>query len=218
MSFSIADDYAAMGDDLVPFILPDDVYQLLITKAETGTTGTQKPKINLTFEVAEGPHMGRSFASHIIWSTGGNPIAARISASSFAVCGAPRAWIRAARPSNEEIAGAMVGNVIEAKVGFSDFGGMPKNEIKNFNKTVSLNNPAAVAAAAYVQANGVPGGVTLGQQLPQAVPGGVTLGQALLAEAQAQQPPFQPQAQPQPQQFAAAAQPTTGLPGGWPTV
>lgn len=238
MSFSIADDYAALGEDLLPFVLPDGPYVLRVIKAESGLTGNQKPKIVLTFEVAEGAHMGRTFTTQVIWSSGGNPVAARISASSFTVLGAPYAWIRGARPSDDEIAEAMVGNVIQAKVKSSEFGGMIRNEIGNYTKTVSLNNPKAIAAQAFA-AQAVAGagvgaaGVTLP---PNVVAAGVTLGQAPQAQAPAQAPAAQqvdpwanPQAAAAAAQAAQAAQSAmiaqhpaagqaVGLPGGWPSA
>ena len=141
--YNLAADYAALGDDLMPGILPDGNYVGVVKRAVPGQTQNGKGKIVVTLEVIEGPQAGREATEQLTWSPE-SEVARRIFSTALAIMGAPPEWVLEAQASFTDVAERITGAVVEFNAKEDEWNGQPRNRI-NFRKAVSIA-PQPVAA------------------------------------------------------------------------
>ena len=128
---------AANDSDFAP--IPQSDYDVKISATEATTSSTDKPMWKITCDVISGPHAGRKlFTQQTL--TKDNPNALNIFFRQMAAAGLTSEFFKT-RPTNQQIADALLGRQFRAKVIVKDYQGMPKNEIKQWNP------PSAAAAA-----------------------------------------------------------------------
>lgn len=159
--FSLADEYDAFGDDLVPALLPDGDYELVVVKAPAETAGTGKPCLKVSFRVLTGPMYpatpgkppkstkDKSVTEQLTWSPS-KEIAAQIFAQNLDKLGASQAWIKKVRPSMADIGMVTVGTVVKAKITQDEAWNRNRVSIRS---TVKLG-PAAQAAKLLLTGGG----------------------------------------------------------------
>jgi len=128
---------AANDSDFAP--IPQSDYDVKISATEATTSSTDKPMWKITCDVLNGPHAGRKlFTQQTL--TKDNPNALNIFFRQMAAAGLTSEFFKT-RPTNQQIADALLGRQFRAKVIVKDYQGMPKNEIKQWNP------PSAAASA-----------------------------------------------------------------------
>jgi len=157
MGFNLADDYDALGEELLPKVIDPGTYTVEITKATAAQTGTGKQAIKLVLKVIEGPEVGTTIPDQMTWSPE-SPVAARIFSQSLAICGAEPGWIKNSRPSMEEIAARMVGSVVSIRTTIRQFNGQDQANV-NYSRTISTMAQAPAEAPPTL-------GVALGATAP----------------------------------------------------
>lgn len=185
--WSLADDYAAFGDDLVPPMLPEGDYELLVLRGSPGKTSTNKPSLTWTFRITAGPMyptevgkppkttVGREVSEMMTWSPG-NATAARIFAEQLGKLGASQKWIMDTHATFEQIALRCIGTKIKAKIKVDEE--WNRNRV-SLGRTVSFG-PAAqggAAGAATAAAGGTP--ATAAAQVPVSASVGAADAEAL---------------------------------------
>jgi hypothetical protein len=128
---------AAGDSDFAP--IPQGDYDVKIISSEATKSSTDKPMWKLTCEVESGPHQNRR-----IWTqqtlTVENPNALNVFFRQMAAAGLTGDFFKT-KPSNQQIADALLGRRFRARVAIRAYMGQDRNEIKNWA-------PAAGAAGA----------------------------------------------------------------------
>lgn len=196
---SIADDYDALGDDLIPHVMAEGRgYVGFIKKAQAGQSKSGKRKIFFVVQATEGPEAGYEAADNWYWSPE-SPKAAQIMAQNLSRVGATPEWIKTERPSWEAIAERIEGVPVQFDITYDgEFNGAPNVRVA-IRKALGPRQGAAEAAGAFDLGGQAPAAQAAPQQAPQA------------QQAQ-QQAPADPWAVNQP----PAAQQAQA--GGWPSL
>ncbi len=138
---------AANDSDFAP--IPQSDYDVKISATEATTSSTDKPMWKITCDVLSGPHAGRKlFTQQTL--TKDNPNALNIFFRQMAAAGLTSEFFKT-RPTNQQIADALLNRQFRAKVIVKDYQGMPKNEIKQWNPpsaAASAGGPPPPAASA----------------------------------------------------------------------
>lgn len=120
---------AAEGSDFAPF--PQGDYDVKIIETEATKSSTDKPMWKITCQVLSGPHEGRK-----VWTqqtlTMDNPDALNVFFRQMAAAGLTGEFFKT-KPSNEQIADALLGRQFRAKVTIREWQGVPRNNIKQWN-------------------------------------------------------------------------------------
>jgi hypothetical protein len=184
---------AANDSDFAP--IPQSDYDVKITATEATVSSTDKPMWKITADVLNGPHEGRKlFTQQTL--TKDNPNALNIFFRQMAAAGLTSEFFKT-KPTNQQIADALLGRQFRAKVIVKDYQGMPKNEIKQWN-------PPSGAAAAGGPPRPPAGAAAAGGPPP---PPSTTAGGPPPPPAPAQSSAPPPPPPPAPEQTAAAAEP-----------
>jgi hypothetical protein len=191
---------AANDSDFAP--IPQSDYDVKITATEATTSSTDKPMWKITCDVLNGPHEGRKlFTQQTL--TKDNPNALNIFFRQMAAAGLTSEFFKT-KPTNQQIADALLGRQFRAKVIVKDYQGMPKNEIKQWN-------PSSGAAAAGGPPRPPAGAAPAGGPPPPPSPAAAAGPPPPPAPAQSTAPPPPPPppapAAPAEQPAAAAEQP-----------
>jgi hypothetical protein len=128
---------AAKDSDFAP--IPQGDYDVKIIETEATKSSTDKPMWKITTAVLNGPHEGRK-----VWTqqtlTMDNPDALNVFFRQMAAAGLTREFF-ATKPSNQQIADALLGRTFRAKITIREWQGVPRNNIKQWN-------PASAGAGA----------------------------------------------------------------------
>jgi len=120
---------AAEGSDFAP--IPQSDYNVKISATEATTSSTDKPMWKITADVEDGPHEGRKlFTQQTL--TMDNPNALNMFFRQMAAAGLTSEFFKT-KPTNQQIADALLGRRFRAKVIIKEYQGMPRNEIKQWN-------------------------------------------------------------------------------------
>ena len=107
--------------------LPQGEYDVEISQATAGKTGTQKSKISLRYRVLSGPHQGRNvFNDHVLSPS--NPNAMVIFFRHMAAYGLGHDYF-AANPSLERVAQDLNGKKIRVRLGVRLWDGAERNSV-----------------------------------------------------------------------------------------
>lgn len=150
--FDFGTEYAAFGDDLKGTAYEGD-YEMLIKQAKPGTSGKGKQMFTITLAFQGGPlgAKGKTVEDRLYWSPE-NETAAKIFANSLRMMGASQEWIMAERPTPQQIADRITGNVVAVRLKPDEFNGQPQTRV-NYQKLVKANGPAGpVGSKAQAQA------------------------------------------------------------------
>jgi hypothetical protein len=120
---------AAEGSDFAP--IPQSDYDVKIIETEATKSSTDKPMWKITTEVMNGPHAGRK-----VWTqqtlTMDNPDALNVFFRQMAAAGLTGEFFKT-KPTNQQIADALMGRQFRAKVTIREWQGVPRNNIKQWN-------------------------------------------------------------------------------------
>lgn len=134
--FSLAEEMAAFGDELMGKAYPAAEYDMLVRKATAAKTGGGKHCIKVILEFIGGPLKGKTVPDQLNWSPESD-IAARIFAQGVAKMGATQEWIKQNKPSMAQMAGRIQGAKVHVKLTEDDWNGMPRNRVA-YMSTISL--------------------------------------------------------------------------------
>jgi hypothetical protein len=144
---------AANDSDFAP--IPQGDYDVKIIETEATKSSTDKPMWKITTAVLNGPHEGRK-----VWTqqtlTMDNPDALNVFFRQMAAAGLTREFF-ATKPSNQQIADALLGRSFRAKITIREWQGVPRNNIKQWNP-VSAAGRGPGGVAPPPGAGGAPGG------------------------------------------------------------
>jgi hypothetical protein len=120
---------AAGSSDYAP--IPQGDYDVKIVETEATKSSTDKPMWKIVTAVLHGPHEGRK-----IWTqqtlTMDNPDALNVFFRQMAAAGLTSEFFKT-KPSNQQIADALLGRQFRAKVTIREWQGTPRNNIKQWN-------------------------------------------------------------------------------------
>jgi hypothetical protein len=120
---------AAEGSDFAP--IPQSDYDVKIVETEATKSSNDKPMWKITAEVLNGPHSGRK-----LWTqqtlTMDNPDALNMFFRQMAAAGLTGEFFKT-KPTNQQIADALLGRQFRAKVTIREWQGVPRNNIKQWN-------------------------------------------------------------------------------------
>jgi hypothetical protein len=120
---------AADNSDFAP--IPQSDYDVKIIETEATKSSTDKPMWKITTEVLNGPHAGRK-----VWTqqtlTMDNPDALNVFFRQMAAAGLTGEFFKT-KPTNQQIADALLGRQFRAKVTIREWQGVPRNNIKQWN-------------------------------------------------------------------------------------
>src|SRR6188472_1546170 len=91
-------------------LIPPDTYTVKVSKAEASLSKTGNPKVELTFDVVEGPHTNRKVWGRVNFAQNSKESMA-ITVAQLAEFGISRQWLATHNPSTAQIAAKMVGSV-----------------------------------------------------------------------------------------------------------
>lgn len=134
--FSLAQEMAAFGDELLGKAYPSGEYDMLVRKAVPAKTGGGKHCVKVTLEFIGGPLKGKTVPDQLNWSPESD-IAARIFAQAVAKMGADQPWIKANNPTMAQLAAKVQGAKVHVKLTEDDWNGMPRNKVA-YLTTISL--------------------------------------------------------------------------------
>lgn len=146
--FSLADEMAAFGDELMGKAYPEGEYDMLVKKATAAKTGGGKHCIKVVMEFTGGKYKGKTVPDQLNWSPESD-IAARIFATAVAKMGATQEWIKANKPSMAATAAKIQGSKVHVKLTQDDWNGSPRNRVA-YLATIALGNGSAGSAGVNV--------------------------------------------------------------------
>lgn len=182
MTFNLWEDYEALGDTLIPKILPNGKYTAVVKRAVAGTTNNGKGKIVVTLEVVEGPEAGSEVVEQLTWSPESDT-AARIMSGALAVMGATPEWVRENRADLSDVADYVIGSLVEISTKEDEWNGQPRNRV-SFLKNLGQSAGSAkaqqeqavdLAASAPIVATAAPAAMTAAPAPADAAGGWPTL-------------------------------------------
>jgi hypothetical protein len=134
---------AASTSDFAP--IPQSDYDVKIIETEATKSSTDKPMWKITTAVLNGPHEGRKVWTQTTLSVD-NPDALAVFFRQMAAVGLTKEFF-ATKPSNQEIADALLGRQFRAKVTIREWQGTARNNIKNWNPIgAASRGPGGVSA------------------------------------------------------------------------
>lgn len=150
--------------------IPDDWYEIVVTKAELKEASTGSPMIVTTFKVDSGPHAGRSLFTNFVF-TAENPNALMFFFRNMEAFGFNEDFFTQLEAQGvgveaglHVIAEQIVGRKVRAEVGSRTWQGQPRNEIKQY---AFLGGPLGSGPVVPVVTLGVPGpGAAAGGSMP----------------------------------------------------
>lgn len=125
------DDLMSAADESSVAPIPASDYNLKIVSCEATTSSSKKPMWKIVAEVEDGPYAGRKIWTQQTLSME-NPNAVAMFFKVMATVGLNKAYF-ATRPSNTEIASAMVGRRFKGKVGIEQWDGEDRNKISKWS-------------------------------------------------------------------------------------
>lgn len=147
MSFDLAAEYEALGEDLLPPLLPDGVYTAEVISASGGVTSTGKECVKMVLRILDTAHAGRTQPTMLTWSPD-NTTAREIFTRSMAILGLTPSWIKANAPvSMDKAAAAIIGAVVQINTKIKPYNGADQVNV-NFKAPVSSPATSAAPAAA----------------------------------------------------------------------
>jgi Protein of unknown function (DUF669) len=146
--FSLADEMAAFGDELLGKAYPAGEYDIEVTKATAAKTAGGKPCLKTVNTILAGPLKGKTVPDQLNWSAESD-IAARIFAQTMAKMGATQDWIKQTRPKMPQLAQKITGAKLHVVFTVDDWNGSPRNKIQ-YRSTIALpgGNGAAPSTSA----------------------------------------------------------------------
>jgi hypothetical protein len=134
--FSLAQEMAAFGDDLLGKAYPAAEYDMDVVKAVASKTAGGKHAIKLTLKFIGGKFVGKTVFEQLNWSPESD-IAAKIFAQALAKMGATQEWIKSTKPSMAQVAAKIEGAKVRVKLTEDSFNGIPRNKV-SFMSTIAL--------------------------------------------------------------------------------
>jgi len=132
---------AAGGSDYAP--IPQGDYDVKIVETEATKSSTDKPMWKITAQVLNGPHEGRKLWTQQTLSMD-NPDALNVFFRQMAAAGLTGEFFKT-KPSNQQIADALMGRQFRAKVTIREWQGVNRNNIKQWNPMGRAGVPAGGA-------------------------------------------------------------------------
>ncbi|MGV1079710.1 MAG: DUF669 domain-containing protein [Candidatus Nanopelagicales bacterium] len=141
--YDLAADYASLGEELAPPLLPNGPYNAVVKRAVPGTTAAGKGRIVVTCEILDGPYAGREIVQQLTWSPE-SEVARRIFRQALAVLGASHEWVLQTSANMATVAERITGAHAQIQVSEKSFNGEPRNEV-NFRKPLPTSTPQAMS-------------------------------------------------------------------------
>lgn len=123
-------------------LIPPDRYSTRVVKSEAGTSAAGNPKIELTMEVDEGPHIGQWVWGRINFATS-SPKSMAVTVKHLAEFGITREWLAQNSPTMAQIATKLDGKRISVSVKHREYEGKTYYDVSGYQR---IDDPAASMA------------------------------------------------------------------------
>lgn len=144
--FSLAQEMAAFGDELLGKAYPTGEYDMLVKKATAGKSQGGKPQVKVVLQFLSGPYAPKTVPDQLTWSAESD-VAARIFAQAMEKLGATQKWIQQAKPTMTVVAARIQGAKVKVKLTEDDWNGTPRNKVA-YISTIALGGPGAAGNGA----------------------------------------------------------------------